>query len=452
MNSIYLEIKKNLEEHSTSRLLISKTKTHTYSDLNLEINNFSKIFDKASVKAKNAICVFLPNSLEFISTLVTCIKYNVTFIPFKGLAINNKIAINFLKPEYLIIKKEEADSFLKFTHYSLSKELILIKINENSFSTKIKNLTFIRMTSGTTGNPKAVMISSNTALDRIKTAQKVLNINNKSIIGWPMDMAYHFIVSIVLYLLNGACIKLIDLKDLNQAKSELKDINCLYASPREINFIYENLEELNPTIQKIYSTAYQLNPNLIDKFVNKFKVELIQLYGMIEVGLPFYGTYKNSAKEYWGTPAPDFEFKLENLEGDNTTNQGKLFVKGPGIFNGYFGEEINKNDWFETGDIARVKDDKIKILGRQKSSFIFYNNLIFPEIIEGLINTEFNLIESKISKISKELLLIKIIANNKLNLLEISRFVADFLNIKASSLKLEITDKLDKTLSGKIKR
>src|SRR5690606_8873335 len=70
------------------------------------------------------------------------------------------------------------------------------------------NLAFIRFTSGTTSASKGVALSHETIRDRIEAANEVLKIDSNDIVIWCLPMSHHFLVTIMLYLANGATIVL----------------------------------------------------------------------------------------------------------------------------------------------------------------------------------------------------------------------------------------------------
>src|SRR3989338_795278 len=65
---------------------------------------------------------------------------------------------------------------------------------------------FVRYTSGTTGTSKGVVISNEAVLERTSAANKSLCLDTQSRVVWVLPMAYHFVVSIVLYIRVGAAI------------------------------------------------------------------------------------------------------------------------------------------------------------------------------------------------------------------------------------------------------
>jgi acyl-CoA synthetase (AMP-forming)/AMP-acid ligase II len=71
---------------------------------------------------------------------------------------------------------------------------------------------------------------------------------------------------------------------------------------------------------------------------------------------------------------------------------GELWVRGPGVMRGYYhapaetAEVITPDGWFRTGDLARVEDGNLFIVGRSKEMVIRFGFNVYPAEIEGVLN------------------------------------------------------------------
>lgn len=93
--------------------------------------------------------------------------------------------------------------------------------------------------------------------------------------------------------------------------------------------------------------------------------------------LPVYTTYglteMASMVALNGQVLPDRELKIEK--------DGEIWVKGPCLFQGYFGDPP-QTDWFPTKDLGAFKNGQLEILGRKDWMFISGGENIQPEEIE----------------------------------------------------------------------
>jgi fatty-acyl-CoA synthase len=73
---------------------------------------------------------------------------------------------------------------------------------------------------------------------------------------------------------------------------------------------------------------------------------------------------------------------------------GTLFVRGPSVMSGYFGEEaltrevLSPEGWLNTGDLAYVVDGSIVITGRQKDLIIINGRNIWPQDMEYIAESQ----------------------------------------------------------------
>ncbi len=71
---------------------------------------------------------------------------------------------------------------------------------------------------------------------------------------------------------------------------------------------------------------------------------------------------------------------------------GDLLVRSPGLMNGYYRAEqetaavIDRDGWFRTGDLARLEDGNLFIVGRSKDLIIRFGFNVYPAEVEGVLN------------------------------------------------------------------
>ena len=277
------------------------------------------------------------------------------------------------------------------------------------FAPHVQNPAFVRFTSGTTGKSKGVVISHRSVLERIECANKALQLGPDDTVIWVLPMAYHFVVSIVLYIRFGAAIAIakdflaktiIDLT--NQHKGTL-----LYTSPIQIRLLASDngTNRLN-SLKKVISTSEAISIDACHAFKNRFGIDVSQAYGIIEIGLPIINFVKSAeAPAAVGYALPDYTVDIldDNHNPLPAGRVGHLAIKGPGMFDAYLvpatpREAVLKNGYFLTADYAtKTADGLIKVEGRAKSVINISGSKVFPEEVEAVLQT---LPEVKLARIS----------------------------------------------------
>jgi len=72
---------------------------------------------------------------------------------------------------------------------------------------------------------------------------------------------------------------------------------------------------------------------------------------------------------------------------------GELWVRGPNVMKGYYrapeetAAAINPDGWFNTRDLARLKDGYLFIEGRTKELIIRFGENVYPTEVEAVLNS-----------------------------------------------------------------
>lgn len=274
---------------------------------------------------------------------------------------------------------------------------------------QLQNAAFVRFTSGTTGAAKGVVLTHNDILERTRAANSGLQLTQEDVIQWVLPMAYHFYVSIILYLEAGATVlvsgdylaeSIIDSAAQHRA-------TFLYITPMHVRMMNSDKSGrvLPPSLKRVMSVSSKLNPQSAKDFFAKYKVPVCQGYGIIEVGLPIMNVAEAAEHpEAIGRPVPSFEAKIVHdgmlpvAEGET----GQLALRGPGMFSGYLNpprlrEEIMQDGWFLTGDLAHRDSHGLIVLDGRTSSVIHVaGHKVFPEEVAAVLDAHPMILRSRV--------------------------------------------------------
>ncbi len=338
------------------------------------------------------------------------------------------------------------------------------------FAPHVKEPVFVRFTSGTTGRSKGVIMSHQTVIDRIVAGNKGLGLGPGDTVVWVLPMAYHFVVSIVLYVKFGAAIAVV--KDFlarniititNQHRGTL-----LYASPLQIRLLAaDNSGEMMPSLKKIISTSAGISVDVCAAFKKRFNKDVSQAYGIIEIGLPMMNMVKSAEHpDAVGYSLPDYEVAI--LDDDHRPlpagETGQLGIRGPGMFDAYLlpaqpREDVLVNGFFLTADYAvQTADGLVKIAGRAKSVINISGIKVFPEEIEAVLESLPGIRQARISSIPHALLgqliegEIVVEPGSNIDTEEVLTYCRKRLSNFKAPQRLRIVDELPMTGTGKLKR
>lgn len=329
----------------------------------------------------------------------------------------------------------------------------------------------IRFSSGTTGQSKGVVLSHQTLRDRVVAANAALKIGRNDRVLWVLPMSHHFAVSILLYLWHGATIVLPEssLADGILESAVRHRATVLYAAPFHYGLLAGTCGAVKwSSLRMAVSTTASLSQESAEAFFTAFGVFPAQALGLIEVGLPCVNV--PDAQEHPGSVGrvqPAFDFELRDPEGRPVppSEQGELFLKGPGMFDAYVDPwreraVVAPEGWFPTGDIAKADaEGRLFLAGRTTSVISVGGMKFFPEEVETVLCSHPSISEARVfgrpvssfgMVPSAEIVLVKGAAMPAVR--EILSFCRERIARHKIPAEVAIVESLPRTPNGKIRR
>lgn len=282
-------------------------------------------------------------------------------------------------------------------------------------------------TSGTTGNPKGVMITFGNIIAQLKDFESVFKINSSdSLISiLPLNHLLELNVGFMGMLHMGARVSYsasLNPKEIGKIMKE-RQATYMIVVPLFVKMLKTSVEKeikkSGEKGQKMFKTMYDLAKympisvrrlmfkKVIDGFGGKMKgfvcggapLEADVAEFFERIGMPIYQGYgltetsptiTSNTPQYnrigsVGKPLPSVEVRL--------SVEGEILAKGPNLMKGYYNkpemtsEVIDENGWFHTGDIGEFdQDGYLYITGRIKNMIVLGGGKkIFPEEVEAVL-------------------------------------------------------------------
>lgn len=415
-NPVYLTLFEAAQKWPDAPAVYDEFGMITFRELFEETDKLRENLVQSGVHAGMGVGVMARNSRYFIEGIFAVIGCGATAMPMSHQLKENEIADILIEAKlHAILDDGHGVAPLANEKKEISVANETFRLTFSDFNTQIKfaphveSPAFMRFTSGTTGKSKGVIISQTSAIERVVAANKVLNLGPGDTVVWVLPMAYHFVVSILLYVRFGAAIAIVkDFLPKNIAEmAEVHNGTLLYASPMQIRLLANSPEPLRmPSLKMVISTSAAISSDVCIAFKKKYGISVSQAYGIIEIGLPMINNLlSDEHPEAVGQVLPDYEAEVFD---DNNMQLpegelGRLGIRGPGMFDAYLSppamrEEVLVNGFFLTADYAiKSSNGLIKIEGREKSVINISGNKVFPEEVEAVLET---LPEIKMAKIS----------------------------------------------------
>jgi long-chain acyl-CoA synthetase len=263
----------------------------------------------------------------------------------------------------------------------------------------VECLATIMYTSGTTGNPKGVMLTQGNILSNIGSVQSAFPRKpDCTLLNWlPFSHIYARTADHYLSLLEGLTICLAESPDTivqNLAETQpthMSSVPRFYekvltavASP-DVERSRKTLRSIfGPRIEWLSSGGAPLSRPVAEAFKDAGLL-VLQGYGLTESSPVISFNRVDSHKlETVGQAIPGVEIKI--------APDGEVLTRGPHVMKGYWNNpeataEALQDGWLLTGDLGRIDADGfLSITGRKKELLVLSNGKkVVPTYIEGLL-------------------------------------------------------------------
>lgn len=361
-----------------------------------------------AILKREAICVTINNMLkgqeiEYIlrdsqaQTLITSIVYLEQLNSLKekdSLLLKNIILIDAVMPGTL--------NFYEIIEHSFIDKEIAKPAQDDNIAT-------ILYTSGTTGDPKGAMLTHKNLISNINSCLLSINASHRDnfICLLPMFHSFALTVCILMPLSVGAGITIIEhLRPFRRIIRNVikKNVTIFVAIPSIFNvlshmhippiFTSRVLKLIDP-LRLCISGAAALSVEVLKEFEHKFKVPLLEGYGLTEASpvVSLNPMRKERKPGSVGLPIDEVKVKVVDSQGNDLPEgqEGELLIKGPNVMKGYFNNLKASADtiiegWLYSGDIARIDaQGYIYIVDRKKDMINVRGLNVYPAEIEKVL-------------------------------------------------------------------
>ena len=392
---------------------------------------------------------------------------------FKGKIINLVTRkVKKLVPKYNI---DGALMFNKILSESSGADAVNVEI-------PIESTAFLQYTGGTTGVSKGAILTHRNILANI--IQAFFTIDPKMyddsrveqrIAICPLPLYHIFALTVhnfMLFHIGGKSVLITNPRDLKTFVSlmskhkfhMISGVNTLY----EALLNYEGFKDLDfSNLLMSLSGGMAALDTTAKRWHEVTKSVIWQAYGLTETS-PLVSVPNYKQTDFTGSvglPAAFTEIEIRDEENNaltETNEVGELCVRGPQVMSGYWNSEVSgldKNNWFMTGDIARIDETgNIFIVDRKKDMIIVSGFNVFPNEVEAVVNEHPAVLECGCvgveGKDSQEIVKVFIVLHEDKTLSEeeIITFCRDKLTAYKVPKQIEFIKEIPKTNVGKVLR
>jgi len=384
----------------------------SYSELDNKVNRIAANLMRLNVNAGDVVSFQLPNWWEFVAIHLACVRIGAVSNPLMTIFRSRelKFMIGRAQSKVLIVPGK----FRNFDHEGLARELqrdlpdlehivviggegndsfedILLGEYGDTFAPgetlmQPNDIMKLMYTSGTTGEPKGVMHTSNTLLASVAAMTKRLDLDRNDVLFMPSPFAHSigFVYGIMMSVYLGTPLITMDVWDPEEAVVLMERYAITFTSGATP--FMSDLANV-PGVRKRNLDNFRLfltggapvPPALVTQTSTRLKAKVIVGFGMTEFG--FVSTtipaQEAEGSETDGVPLPCCEARVVGPDQVELPGgeEGNLQCRGSTTFTGYYKRPdlyaVDEEGWFDTGDLALMNEQGyIRIVGRDKDIII----------------------------------------------------------------------------------
>ena len=387
----------------------------SFAQLDDKVRAFANFLRGKGISRNDKVILNTGNCPEFIYLYLGTVRNAAIIVP-----VNPAFTIHELTyiasdsdAKFLVIKEEillklghteqTLSELLGLTVFSLNEKLIneimVSPRDDFDFVTDIHDISTFLYTSGTTGYPKAAMLTHNNLITNAWQTKVAFEIVHDDIFMCVLPM-FHVLsctICVLLPLFVGATSVVIEVFHPKTVIGSLIDneVTMFTGVPAMYNVLVEAAKN-NISFPKLRLAASGGSSLPLEVYHKTKKIlPIVEGFGLTEAS-PATNFNPPSGVQKPGSVGPAFPM-VEVMIADENDNElpvgevGELLVRGPNVMKGYYKrtEETAKtlrNGWLHTGDLAKMDEDRyVYIVDRKKDMIIVSGLNVYPREIEEVL-------------------------------------------------------------------
>ena len=402
----------------------------TYGQLLDEVDKTARGLASLGLRAGDRVGIWAASCTEWVLLQLACPKIGLVLVTVNPAYRATDLGYIIHKSKMLAIfhhardARADYDAILAEARAGQTSALNFdIRIGADSWSAMIANgsnfsdvavdqhsVANIQYTSGTTGNPKGILLTHHNVVNNawLTALRLCLTEHDRICQTFPLYHCAGYASSSLTALISGAAFvlpsRMFDPGATLQA-IEAERVTLLYGVPSMFiaELEYREFDRFDMTSLRGAIVGGAPCPvELMRRMAERLGVtQIYDIYGQTEASPIITMSTKDDSFEMRATtigcPMPNTEVKIMDLLTGETApigEQGELCARGYMVMKGYDGDPeatqrvLDSNGWLRTGDLAIMRPDGyFHITGRAKDMIIRGGENIYPREIENLLHT-----------------------------------------------------------------
>ncbi len=404
------------QKYADNIALIDPEKQITYREFYYRTVLFSKKLESCGIKKFDKVIIYSGNSIEYYIAYFAIWQIGAIVVPVNIFlhekeflyVVNNCSAkaifiSDELKSKFDLLPKNEIPSInIVLTDLDIDWDSNVEKnIDFEVITQESDQLALILYTSGTTGKPKGVMLSSknimtNSLQDYVRLMSTNKRKNERFFSVLPLFHVFAQNTCMWLPVMTGSTMIIVKKIDRKLILNGLKQKPTIFLGfPALFGLLCLLKTAPLDSIRMFISGADAMSDKIRSAFGLIYGRKICAGYGLTEAAPVIAVNHENEtlATQYVGYPLTGLECDIRDDVGNSLPKGqiGTLWVKGDNVMMGYYQspeetEKVLKDGWLNTGDLGSInKDGYLAIKGRIKDLIIHKGFNIYPQEIENVL-------------------------------------------------------------------
>ena len=397
----------------------------TYGQLADMVGRWSRLMVSGGVRRGDHIGVLLPNGIEFVALMLVAADLGAVLVPLNTSLPPSAVHLAFQAAdvrhvtgtsgslENLLSSDAPDFSFVDGMWLSVDDELpgaaclgaLLEEVPPNAspnLEARDEDPFILTMTSGSTGNPKPIILTQQTKFNRATAAVELYGVSAKDRVLAATPL-YHSLAErlVLIPLITGGTSILMPRFSPSEWLRVVgeQSVSFTIAVSSQLQQILTQLEEVDKastnSLRCVVSSSALLKPRVKADLLERLDCDFHECYGTSEIAIASNLDAEDAKTKLnsVGRAAPRVDVKILRDDGEiaATGEVGEIVCKTPMMFGGYFKRpdltaKAMWGEYFRTGDVGKLDEDGfLCFLGRKKEIIITGGINVYPSDIESVI-------------------------------------------------------------------
>ncbi|MEK3937120.1 class I adenylate-forming enzyme family protein [Sporosarcina sp. FSL W7-1349] len=400
------------------------TPRKTYKELKQDVDRYADLLTAQGIEKGDRIAVSLPNWYETAVLLFAAGKVGAITVPFNPGYRSYEITyiLRNATPKILFITDKFADNMSYEEAYQIVPTIVGVKFSDERIDCledwlheevlavpevpidPAEDVYLILYTSGTTGDPKGVMLTHRSCVMSGNVGADGLQCTEKDVFIISAPLFHIFGIAMNLFTATAAGARMVLIEKYNpklifevteKEKGTIKQaVPTMYLKELE----YEDFDKYDlSSLRAGVVAASPISPDKVKEIRKKFNINLIQAFGTSETATTTVGALDDPEEKILNTlgrPIKGVEIKIvdANRVEIPAGEVGEIAIRGVTNMKGYYNmpeqtaKAVDHEGWYYSGDLGKVDEEGyLTFVGRQKELIIRGGFNIYPQEIENLI-------------------------------------------------------------------